>query len=217
MLWGGNNRERMIQKIQDYILPEIESSTVKRLLAFNEPDSTNQSNMNVSTALDSWPILESLGIPLISPSCVHADGVWMRDFMEATDQTCLGVDWIGVHWYGGTNPTGFMSQMRKVYKMHGRRPLMITEFAPADWTAATVEDNKYSEHDVLEFMKAVLPWLERQDWIAGYAWFSFKMTNPAGTTSALFDEDGNMTALGRYYASVRTENPDGDLNITVNG
>ena len=86
-----------LAQIQDHILPEVESGRVKRLLAFNEPDATNQSNMNVSTALDAWPLLESLGVPLTSPSCVHADGEWMRDFLEGVDQKCLGVDWIGVH------------------------------------------------------------------------------------------------------------------------
>jgi hypothetical protein len=54
-----------------------------------------------------------------------------------------------------------------------------------------------------------------QDWIAGYSWFSFKSSSPAGTSSALFDENGNITTLGRYYASVNTENPNGDQSIEI--
>jgi hypothetical protein len=62
-------------------------------------------------------------------------------------------------------------------------------------------------------MKEVLPWLERQDWVAGYAWFSFERNQAVGHTSSLYDKKGNLTACGRYYRSVTTENPDGDQSI----
>jgi hypothetical protein len=59
----------------------------------------------------------------------------------------------------------------------------------------------------------LLPWMERQDWILGYAWFPFEIDSPQGTSSALFDSENRLTALGRYYRSVTPENPDGDLSI----
>jgi hypothetical protein len=62
-------------------------------------------------------------------------------------------------------------------------------------------------------MKEVLPWLEKQDWVAGYAWFSFEHNESFGHTSSLFDKSGDLTALGRYYQSVTTQNPDGDQSI----
>jgi hypothetical protein len=55
--------------------------------------------------------------------------------------------------------------------------------------------------------------MEKQDWIAGYAWFSFGMGRPEGYTSALFYPDGSLTALGRYYSSVTPDKPEGDQSI----
>jgi Glycosyl hydrolase catalytic core len=55
--------------------------------------------------------------------------------------------------------------------------------------------------------------LEAQDWIVGYAWFSFDIDSPAGTCSALFDKNGELTACGRYYASVSPSAPMGDQDI----
>ena len=82
-------------------------------------------------------------------------------------------------------------------------PVLITEFSPMDLRATRARDNKHTHAEVLEFAKQVIPWLEAQGWIAGYAWFSFRPTEAYGTTSALFIEEGELTALGRYYASVR--------------
>jgi hypothetical protein len=48
--------------------------------------------------------------------------------------------------------------MRVTYELYGsQRPLLITEFAPADWTALTPVDNMWSQLSVLAFMKADLP------------------------------------------------------------
>lgn len=93
--------------------------------------------------------------------------------------------------------------------------MLITEFAIADWSATTILDNRYSTAQVLAFMKDVLPWMQEQeqDWIAGYAWFPFNASTPVGTSSALFDDDDGLTALGSYYASVTTDNPTGDQSI----
>ena len=51
--------------------------------------------------------------------------------------------------------------------------------------------------------------------IAGYAWFSFHTDRAPGVTSALYDAEGEMTALGRYYASVTRDKPDGDQRISI--
>jgi len=118
-----------------------------------------------------------------------------------------------VHWYGGPSPTAFKQRMVEIYKAYGERPLLITEFALADWGAKTPQQNSIKREDVLAFMKDVLPWMERQNWIAGYAWFSFEIDDPNGTSSALFDGDGNLTASGRFYQSVTNEKPSGDQSV----
>lgn len=119
------------------------------------------------------------------------------------------MDWIAVHWYDEPNVALFQRQMTEYYQMYGYRPILITEFAVADWRATSLDNHRYTPDRVLGFMQTVLPWLEATPWIAGYAWFSFPVTSIPGKSSALFDEIGALTPLGQFYASVRTERPQG--------
>ena len=80
----------------------------------------------------------------------------MRDFMREADKRNYRMDYIGVHWYGGTSPRSFKERMIEVYEAYGRRPLLISEFAVADWGAKSIEQNSHSKESVLKFMKDVL-------------------------------------------------------------
>jgi Glycosyl hydrolase catalytic core len=136
----------------------------------------------------------------------------MQTFATVAAEKCLRMEWVGVHWYGGVSFAEFRQRMEKFHDLY-QRPLLVTEFAPADWSAKTVAENKISTAMVLDFMKEALPWLEATPWIAGYTWFSFNKSSPAGTSSALFDEAGALTTCGRYYASITTDRPNGDMRI----
>lgn len=224
MTWGAWGKEGLRKTLQNDIVPQIQTGKAKRLLGFNEPDKKEQANMPYTEALKYWPMLEDLGIPLCSPACANplsdiddstqgVRGTWMRDFMREADKCNYRMDYIGVHWYGGPSPRSFKERMIQVYEAYNRRPLLISEFAVADWGAKSVEGNAHSQESVLKFMKDVLPWMESQNWIAGYAWFSFEIDEAVGSSSALFDHKGNLTALGRFYQSVTNENPYGDQLI----
>ena len=224
MTWGAWGMDGFAKTLSKDVVPQIQSGQAKRLLGFNEPDKKEQANMPYTEALKYWPLLEKLGIPLCSPACANplsdiddstqgVRGTWMRDFMREADKRKYRMDYIGVHWYGGTSPRSFKERMIEVYEAYARRPLLISEFAVADWGAKTVSANSHSREAVLAFMKEVLPWMEKQNWIAGYAWFSFGIEEAVGTSSTLFDKEGNLTTLGRFYQSVSNENPDGDQDI----
>lgn len=234
MIWGtskntsvtleekaGNLKKAFAEKIA----PCIKDGTVKRVMGFNEPDKEDQSGIPYMEAIELWPLFIELGVPLVSPTCANPEGIndpstqgvpgtWMRDFMREADKRGYRVDYIGVHWYGGSHAESFKVKLRRVYEMYGQRPLLITEFAPAEWnTKGDFTKNKHTPAKVLAFAKEILPWMAQQDWIAGYNWFSFSIQSPQGYTSALFFDDGSLTALGRYYASITTENPAGDQSI----
>jgi hypothetical protein len=214
MTWGGRNAESLEARLKKDVLPAIKRRDVKRLLAFNEPDGKEQANMSPELALELWPQLEKLGIPLCSPSPVHPDRDWMTAFMKGVKDKQYRVDYIGVHSYGGTSAGAFKKKLQQVHQLYEGRPLMITEFAVADWnTKGDHKKNHHSPAKVLAFAKEVLPWMEQQDWIIGYAWFSFGMHQSQGYTSALIDDDGQLTALGKYYVSVTKDNPSGDQSI----
>jgi hypothetical protein len=213
MAWGVWDLDDFQATLRFEVAPYINQGLVKRILGYNEPDRSLQSNLDVDHALSAWPSLESYGLPLISPSAAEPLDEWMIDFMQEADQTCLEVDWVGVHWYGNANFDDFVAIVTETYNTY-RRPIVVTEFATADWDATTVENNQFSPQKVLDFMQKAVPWLEATEWIAGYAWFSFDISDPEGTSSALFDVDGNLTPLGEYYASVRTNNPKGNQTIS---
>jgi hypothetical protein len=206
MIWGAwkAHPETLQSRMTDIVIPDFYAGLTKRLLGFNEPDSWKQASMNVRSAIKFWPKL-AVGMALASPATVGATNDWMQEFVTLVDEQNLTMDYISVHWYGWADTDKFKESMREIYEFHGRkRPLLITEMAPADWKASSAETNRITRDEVLVFAQDVLPWMEapEQDWIAGYAWFPFRASSSPGTSSALFEEDGSMTALGEYYASV---------------
>lgn len=213
MIWGGHNANAVQQRIDTYVVPHIKSGTVKRILGYNEPDSPNQSNMTVERALEIWPSLASTNASLISPSCAVPASAWMISFMTTAASTCQRVDWLAVHWYGSANFIPFRNTIRNYYYMYGKKPILLTEFAVADYTTTTLAGNGNTREEVLAFMKLALPWLESRSWIVGYAWFPFSTNDIKGWTSALHDDAGRLTPLGQYYASVRKETPHGNQTI----
>ena len=176
MIWGGGSTA---SELHTELQSLVQAGNAKLIFGFNEPDRKSQSNVQVSTAEELWPDLEQTGLPIVSPSCSSPGGVWMQQFMTIAEQKCYRVNYVGIHWYGTPVVESFKSKMQAYYNQY-KKPLIITEFAPADWSATTTSENKYSRSTVLAFMKEVIPWLEQQDWIAGYSWFNFLPKNPLG-------------------------------------
>jgi hypothetical protein len=223
-LHGPGAAQRLNDKLAREVAPHVRSGRVKRLLGPNEPDREKHGNLTVEQTLALWPTMEALGVPLCSPSAANTEGGkgfgghWMPEFMQEVERQGLRVDYIGAHAYSGPSSAEVKKRLQRIYEKYGQRPLLITEFGVADWkTLDGVSKNRYSQAQVLKFMKEILPWLERQEWIAGYAWFPYDVASPHGTSSALFDASGELNALGRYYRSVTPDNPDGDQTIQPDG
>jgi hypothetical protein len=197
MIWGygGIDQEKV-----DELISLKEEGRIRYLLGFNEPDGAEQANMTVDQAVEKWSLLESVGVPLGSPACVNPTGTWMKDFMQRATNQGLSVDFVTVHWYGGPNAQSLITKLEEIYNLYGK-PIWITEFAPADWNAVSTQDNDHTPQEVMTFMQAVLPQLEDLGYLDRYAWFSFNQDSPQGTSSALFDLDGNLTPLGEFYAN----------------
>lgn len=197
MIWGKNEID---EESVSYLKASKDAGKIKYLLGFNEPDGENQANMTVEEAIDEWPLLEAVGVPLGSPATVNPTNNWMREFMALAKEKSLRVDFVTVHSYGGTNASAFIDKLKEVYELFGK-PLWITEFGCGDWQARTPEENRYSPEAVLEFMQTVLPELEKLNFVHRYAWFPANINTPALTSSALWDADGNFTPLGTFYAN----------------
>lgn len=177
-----------------------ESGATTHLLGFNEPDGKKQENLPVDKALSAWPDLMKTGLRLGSPAAVHADGEWMLEFMQKADDTGMRVDFVCVHWYGGANVQALVKRLKKIHALY-QRPIWITEFAVADWKTKSREGNRYTPEQVQQFMKELLPALDKLEFVERYAWFSAAVSDRALGPSALFKDDGSLTELGRVYAA----------------
>ncbi len=199
MIWG--YYPKSLPAAIKQIIRYHQSGLVQAMLGFNEPDNRTQSHVPVSTALKAWPELESAGIPLGSPACVHPDSPWMKAFMRGVQRHHYRVNFICIHWYGGPNPRGFIGMLRNIHNLY-HRPLWITEFAVGDWHANKMHPNKYSPQVVARFMRAVLPAMNRLPYVQRYAWFPARKSKfTALGTSALVHKNGTLTRLGRIYAA----------------
>lgn len=246
------------------------STRPKHVLGFYQPDAAlladfkddNKSPplMSVEEALDQWTRLEQAlsengtkgngknkkPTTLVSPTTIRPKGAWMRQFMHQVEARCLRVDWIGIRMHVKAHELSvaeFKTKLGQIYSFYGgTRPLLLTELAIVN-DDNNVTDSTASEAQILRFVQHVLPWLEGQSWIAGYAWSSKPIASTATSAAispstkswsemteqhqassssdtvaaaSLFDETtGQLTALGRYYASVRHDNPQGDQSISI--
>ncbi|KAJ7185696.1 glycosyl hydrolase catalytic core-domain-containing protein, partial [Mycena filopes] len=131
----------------------VKSLGAKTILAFNEPDSATQSNINATYAAQLWmqyfePLKATnvrLGAPAISSA--QSGPVWLTQFMAACAK--CSIDFIPIHWYGsGTqNFFNYLGQLNKQFPNH---PLWVTEFAESSADPAAV----------LSFMDITVPALD---------------------------------------------------------
>jgi len=195
MFWGRSSvTDDNINRIKQL----VDEGKVKYILGFNEPDGVTQANMTVDEAIDLWPRLEEIGVPIGSPATVSPDNDWMVEFMDRADEEGLRVDFIAVHHYGGSSVSNFIAKLNRAHANFGNRPIWITEFAVADWNATSQANNRYSVAEVQDFMNQVLPALESIEWVHRYAWFSG--TNAPLVNSSLFNDDSEITPVGTQYA-----------------
>lgn len=210
MFWG---RGSVTQENIDRIKQLAVEGKVKYVLGFNEPDGAAQANMTVDEAIALWPMLEEIGLPLVSPATVNPNNAWMQEFMRRADEEGLRVDYVAIHHYGGPSVTAFIDKLRETYQAY-KRPIWVTEFAVADWNATTPANNRYSEAQVLDFMDAALKAMDEISWVHRYAWFDGRQAPLR--PSALYDEDGNITPVGQLYAGHRPNSMIGPGQDTEN-
>lgn len=205
MFWGKTITDEKVAELKKLAT----EGKIKYLLGFNEPDGKEQANMTVDEAIALWPKLEEVGVPLGSPATVGHLSDWIKEFMTKATAKGLRVDFICVHNYGGPNVNNLKQKLEETYAEF-KKPIWLTEFAVGDWSANTPEENKHSPLVVRNFMKDALPMLDKLEFVERYAWFSAKLSNPALTSSALYDDDGNLTQLGMLYLNHSPNSDCGD-------
>lgn len=144
----------------------------KYILAFNEPNLTDQANMTPQQAAEKWPQLKNLaqelGLMIVSPAMNYgtlsgySDPVkWLDEFFACDGVSIDDVCAIALHCYMGSAGAmkGFIDRFDKYNK-----PIWMTEFC--GWEAPV-----NSAEDQLNYMSETVLMLERDTRVQRYAWF----------------------------------------------
>jgi hypothetical protein len=164
MAWNGNFNANAIRSFK-LSHPECEY-----ILAYNEPNLTDQANMTPKQAADIWPALKAiateLNMKIVSPAMNYGtlSGygdpiVWLDEFFTLIPAS--DVDVIAIHCYmaNASALAWYVNRFRKYNK-----PVWLTEFCA--WEKSITNAN-----DQLKFMCDAVNYLEADSIIARYAWF----------------------------------------------
>lgn len=210
MIWGaGSVNAGTLSRISE----GVKNGTYEHLLTFNEPDANTpgiSSGVSVETALDLWPQLEALNVPLSSPApTYYADGGWLDDFMEGAKERGYRVDFIALHCYQNfadpASVDALKAQLTEVYAKYGL-PIWITEFAAIDiWAWGGGKNPACTQEAALTYTKNVTDMLENLGFVERYAWFIDNTGSPSESPAEeakytyLFDPDDSISATGEVY------------------
>ena len=188
----------------------------KTIMAMNEIDRPDQANMSPEVAVEGYSkLLAVYGIqsrtwvsPSVSANADRKDGPFDR-FMVLAAQRGLPVDAVSIHCYPGwrqaanfSAPALAQAALRYVDAVYARYqlPIWVTEMGAVDfstpggatWAPVPVQQ---------EFVRLLVPELERRSYVARYAWYRLSTKLDAKFTAGLYD-NGVLTNLGQTYRSV---------------
>lgn len=198
MIWGRGSLER---KAIAQVRSEVQWTGAKHLLGFNEPDYDAQADMSVGTAIKLWPQLEQSGLRLGSPAPFQALGDWLKKFMDQAAAKDLQVDFVTMHSYASPRADSFLKTVQKLHERYGK-PIWITEFAVADWKATASSPSRFTEKEILAFMKETVAGLREMSYVERFAWKTRVHGDPIMGASALFRNNGSLTPTGELYRSL---------------
>lgn len=202
MLWNGKWDPNNIKAIKE------QNPDLQYILAFNEPNLTDQANMTPAQAAALWPdvvaVAKETGLKIISPALnygtlagYHDPVVWMDEFLAQPGVSLDQIDGIALHCYmpSASSVSGFLDRFSK----YGKK-LWLTEFCNGN-------SNNISEDSQLMYMCETLNMLEGRDDVAAYAWFMVKAGsfNSKWHNSILTSVTPiDLTTLGKVFVNFST-------------
>ena len=188
----------------------------KYVLAFNEPDHKEQSNLTVEEAVEGMRAFMNQNLLVGAPAtalCPPWSKNWFQPFMERMEYEGMDVDFIPIHhywnWFDEEGAEAFLELVKSSYEMY-KKPIWITEFAISGNPGKTKEQRQ----KVIDYMKIVLPRLDQMEYVERYAWFSFNPESFKNGASSLIQwYTGEITDLGYLYQEIGMPEGYGDKNI----
>ena len=213
MCWNGNYNA---DNIRAYVAAH---PSTKYLLAFNEPNLTDQANMTPAKAAELWqPVValaKELKLKLVSPAMNYGtlSGYsnpikWLDEFFAQPGVDSNDVYAISIHCYMTSVSAlkGYVEMFEKYNK-----PIWLTEFCAWDPVPGSVETQ-------LSYMCNALNYLEQNDKVERYAWFIPRTSKPVNTAPYMqlltHDNDPQLTDAGKIYTLFSTFDKSCYLNAT---
>lgn len=202
MAWNANWNENTFRQFK-LLHPECEY-----ILAYNEPNLTDQANMVPSKAAEDWPrlvaIAKELNMKLIAPAMnygtlqgYHDPWKWYDEFFSQPGVSWDDVDGIALHCYMGSAQAmkGFVDGFKKYGK-----PIWLTEFC--NWA-----NNNISSDAQMKYLVEALNLLEADDAVFRYAWFIPRGNGDAQCHNSLLmsQKPFGLTDLGNVFVNMSTQ------------
>ena len=198
MCWNGNYSA---ERIRAFVAAHPKT---KYLLAFNEPNLTDQANMTPKEAAALWPdvvaLAKELKLKLVSPAMNYGTLAgysnpikWLDEFFAQPGVSLDDVYAISVHCYMASSSAlqGYIELFEKYNK-----PIWLTEFCAWDPVPGSVNTQ-------MDYLCAVLHYLESKASVERYAWFipraSGKVDSPPYMQLLTHDYPAELTELGKMY------------------
>ncbi|WP_172826856.1 glycosyl hydrolase [Flammeovirga sp. SJP92] len=194
MAWNGVNADQIRAYVQ-------KNPDVKYLLAFNEPNLTDQANMTPQQAAERWgdvkAIAEELNLKIISPAMnygtlegYHDPIKWLDEFFELVPDH--GIEGISIHCY--MTSVAALKRYVEMFKKYNM-PIWLTEFCA--WEGNVTPESQ------LRYMSDALNYLESDPDVYRYAWFIPRGGGSEDTFPYMFllkqTSDVQLTELGMVY------------------
>lgn len=198
MVWSGKPD---IAAMQAFIAAH---PNVKYLLAFNEPNLTDQANMTPVQAAELWQDVvdaaKVLNLKLVSPAmnygtlAGYSDPIkWLDEFFAQPNVDIRDIDAISIHCYMAS--TSALKSFVERFRKYGK-PVWLTEFCAWDPAPSSVEKQ-------MDYMCAALNYLEQEPLVERYSWFMLKtsssLTKVPFNQLVTHDLNPQLTPLGEIY------------------
>lgn len=179
----------------------------KYILAYNEPNLTDQANMIPSRAAEDWPrlvaIAKELDMKLIAPAMnygtlegYHDPWKWYDEFFSQPGVSWNDVDGIALHCYMGSAQA--MKSFVDGFKKYGK-PIWLTEFC--NWA-----NNNISAEAQMRYLVEAVNLLEADDAVFRYAWFIPRGNGESQCHNSLLQSQKpfGLTDLGKVFVNMST-------------
>jgi len=201
MIWNGNFS---VERISAY---KRDNPECEYILAFNEPNLTDQANMTPAEAAVHWPavkhLADSLNMKIIAPAMnygtlanYHDPIKWLDEFFEIIP--IEDVHGISIHCYMGT-PASLKSYVNLFKKYN--LPIWMTEFCAWESYISNITQQ-------MNYMCDVLNYMECDPDVYRYAWFIPRWSGPVDSYPYMQlltkTKPYELSDLGKVYVNFST-------------